>query len=380
ALKVDPTDYQVLMNLGFIEIHKNNAAAAHGLFKKALYRPANVDSVYKARTLFAIARLHYAEQVYKNASSHAEQALKLNAVNDAADIFRAGVYAALAAETSLAIKRIEEAIILNPALFAIAAVEPDLQPIRKDVLALLSNISIAAKNRAAQVLLEVRKDLSASVTHEEHKLYSDLISMAENHLIKAETLLHKPSYSDCLDGLKNLEILRDVTREIGALPNLYATRQQLEKQLNEAEKRHSKCEAEKKSVPDVTSPEGTYYDASGPLGKFWWFYLFLWPVLTAWDWPFVGKGPEVRAILSGLILAAIGIGVEAIRRTTNNTRYNAQKVQYNKAQQRLKQTSDELVKLSTEISRTRTSLGGVDHEISGYLHRITQKINKLNWK
>jgi len=62
ALELDKTDYQVLMNLGFIEIRKDNAAAAHAFFKKAFSLPGNINSVCQAKTLRAIARLYYTEQ------------------------------------------------------------------------------------------------------------------------------------------------------------------------------------------------------------------------------------------------------------------------------------------------------------------------------
>ncbi len=222
AFKKDKTHYQVLMNLGFIEIRKDNAAAAHGFFKKAFSVPGNIGPFYQAKTLRAIAQLYYTEQTkqgYRDASSHAEQALKLNAANDPEDIFRAGVYGALAEDTPLALKRLEEAITLKPELVAKTAVEPDLQAIKKDVLALLSKIANAAKNKATKLLLEVRKQLTATLTHKEHKQYSDLIPLVENHLKKAETLLHKPSYSDCLHALTNLEIWQGRKRpRIGSDP------------------------------------------------------------------------------------------------------------------------------------------------------------------
>lgn len=48
ALEYDTTDYQVLMNLAYIEIHKDNASAAVTFFRKAISLPENLDSAQNA--------------------------------------------------------------------------------------------------------------------------------------------------------------------------------------------------------------------------------------------------------------------------------------------------------------------------------------------
>lgn len=288
-----------------------------------------------------------------------------------------------------------------------------------------------ARKKASDLLSHVRKDLGAAATHAEHKLYSDLIAPVDKQLLYAGTLLHKgeASYFDRLDVLRNLEVLHAVTRDIGALPNRYAQRQQLIKQLKEAEERHSKCEAkkrsalaEKRSALDVESPEKSYYDAPAVLslavlaGYFVVGYIvgnyeaelerrdhfdgtvrllsfFIWPLFTGipavLDLVFKGDFDLMLALLRAIFLgftpAAIIGGVVAIKRITNNARYNAQRAQYNRAQQRLKQLADELAELDPaeldkEIARAKNSLGEVDHEISGYRRRITQKIGEVNSK
>lgn len=304
---------------------------------------------------------------------------------------------------------------------------------RQGLATLLVAKTNTARKKGSDLFFNVRKDLGAAATHAEHKQYSDLIAPVDKQLFYAETLLHKgeASYFDSLDVLRNLEILQTVTRDIGALPNRYAQRQQLAKQLKEAEERHSKCEAEKKSVDldqgvwigyraEETSPGRTYYyrryfaETGGTLlfaGYFVVGYIvgnyevelerrdvydnsvrlvsfFIWPLFTGiravlhavFDGDFDLILALLRAIFLGLIPAAIGLGVVAIKRITNDARYNAQRARYNKVQQRLKLLSDEHVKLSTEISRTRSNLGGVDHEISEYRHRIAQNIGEIKWK
>jgi len=69
ALDFDTTDYQVLMNLAYIEMHKGNSETASTFFKKSLNLPENLDSHSKARTLWALGRLSYAENDYQNALS-----------------------------------------------------------------------------------------------------------------------------------------------------------------------------------------------------------------------------------------------------------------------------------------------------------------------
>ena len=59
ALDYDMTDYQVLMNLAYIELHKGDLKAAYKWFKDALNLPENLNNSSKSRTLWAIARIFY---------------------------------------------------------------------------------------------------------------------------------------------------------------------------------------------------------------------------------------------------------------------------------------------------------------------------------
>ena len=94
ALDCDMTDYQVLMNLAYIEIHKNNAKAAYGFFNDALKLPQNLDALSQSRTLWAITRLFYTTKNYEKAFQYAEQSLKIGR-REANGIFMTAIYATL---------------------------------------------------------------------------------------------------------------------------------------------------------------------------------------------------------------------------------------------------------------------------------------------
>jgi len=253
--------------------------------------------------------------------------------------------------------------------------------------------------------MDARKEFGATSMHKEHKQYSDLIAPVEDQLRNAEKLLEKPSYSDCVEAVRNLEILRDVIHDISSLSGHYANRQQLQKELKKAEERRRECEATQ--LPIFAGPPGrTGHDMAPALvlaivtGYFvvghiigshkdiWVIHFLLWPLTTGLpavlDWLIVGKVDRIlallRAILLGLIPAAIVLVITAIVRIRDNARYNVRKTRYDKVQQRRKQLDDELAKLSTEISRATYGLDAVAHEISGHRHRIAQKIGELNWK
>ena len=153
ALTKDKTDYQVLMNLAFIQIHKGNAQAAFDFFDKALRRPdpSRLDNVHRrGRALWATARLHYAEGQYADALKTADRALAFEKTPTGDALFTTGVYAArgrrrlVPSENS---RRHRNEIVT---VFAKAAAAPSFGKMRADVIRLLSQM-------AAAVLADARR-------------------------------------------------------------------------------------------------------------------------------------------------------------------------------------------------------------------------------
>jgi tetratricopeptide (TPR) repeat protein len=79
ALDYDMTDYQVLMNLGFIELNKGDSDISIAYFRDALILPERLDSESKAITLKTIARVYYSLSNYKQALLYSEEAFKVYA-------------------------------------------------------------------------------------------------------------------------------------------------------------------------------------------------------------------------------------------------------------------------------------------------------------
>ena len=235
ALGCDTTDYQVLMNLAYIEIHKDNASEAFTFLKKAVSLPENLDSASKSRTLWATARLYYAEKDYTKAFLFAEQAFNHDNQNDPKRIYALGVYAALAGKKTIALERIERSILIDPAYFSKCAVDPDLEAIKQDILKLLSRLSTEAESEARQAVNLIAKQISE--IEKEPSGNNDFNVWVKNQLNKAEEGMQNPSYSFCLRCVKDMNIMLE--RIILPMKNLipfYSKRNLLQKDFNNKQK------------------------------------------------------------------------------------------------------------------------------------------------
>lgn len=219
ALDYDSTDYQVLLNLAFIEIHKGDAPRAFQYFDDALSLPDHLDGAAKARGLWATARLHYAESEYRKALDTANRALGLEkATGDA--LFTTGVYAALAGERDLCLKRIRTAIEIDPGLFAKVAAAPNLGGMRADVLRLLSQMASAALADAMRALADNREALGEVTKGKHASSYQDLLVTVRKKIDQAEMLLDAPSYGGCLGVTTSLGEVREVIAQLALLERL----------------------------------------------------------------------------------------------------------------------------------------------------------------
>lgn len=245
ALDFDMTDYQVLMNLAYIELHKENAEGAMAYFQDALSLPASLDGHSKARTLWAIARLYYVNREYKNALAYAEKALEVESqipkyshkihaffnvasyydpdqetknylerasieieCRDPKHIFTNGMYAALAEDKNRALSRIRTAIETDSSLFILAAIDPDLELIRQDVLALLGQMSIEKFRKAVSLVEEFQSSINHLKTYKGNELCPNFIPTVQNILDDSKMILKQESYSRSLQCIANLAHLK----------------------------------------------------------------------------------------------------------------------------------------------------------------------------
>ena len=163
AIDFDMTDYQVLMNLAYIELHKENADKSMSYFQDALSLPTSLDSSSKARTLWSMARLHYVNRDYQKALLYAEESLKTVykiEEENPRSIFTLAIYAALAGRKDQALRLVQSSIKMDSDLFTLAAVEPEFESIRQEVLELLGKMSIQSFGQAVDSVEEVQQLIS----------------------------------------------------------------------------------------------------------------------------------------------------------------------------------------------------------------------------
>lgn len=156
ALEKDATDYQVLMNLGFIALEENEFKEAQFYFKNALNLPEKPDLDMRVNALNALARLYFANNDFNSALACAEESIRQNQRKDPNDIYTAAIYAFHANKREKTLDYIERAIRMDPIYFSKVTVEPDLAPFREEILGLLSRMSMEAKRIVMDILRKTR--------------------------------------------------------------------------------------------------------------------------------------------------------------------------------------------------------------------------------
>ena len=256
ALDYDSTDYQVLMNLGFIAAHKGQTDAAFTYFKKALTLPDSLDDPAKARALWALARVHYSQKRFSEAYTTAEQAKALSTPVRAADILTVGVYAAPLGKTALAIQQCCYALTLDPALYSTIAAyaELDLHPIRDNVLTMLAQMTQDALKRAMSHIISVQRALSKAIQAPQASHYTDLVEDIRKRISEAETWLRRASYEDCLKLSESTKQLVLIPDEISQLDARYADLPRNIEKVAEAEARHQSVLEQSGEQAEVPPP------------------------------------------------------------------------------------------------------------------------------
>jgi len=221
ALEKNRTDYQVLMNLAFIEIHKGDAHAAFDYFRKALTRPdpSCLGAAAKARALWAMARLHYAEGQYTEALKTANRALALEETPTGDALFTVGVYAGRAGDADLCLKAIRDAIEIDPSVFAKAATAPSFGKMRTEVLRMLAEMAGPAY-KGKRAVADARKALEEVANAKHVSSYEHLLVTVRQKIDQCERLLESASYTDPCDVCNPLREVREVIAEISSLERL----------------------------------------------------------------------------------------------------------------------------------------------------------------
>lgn len=238
ALNSDTTDYQVLMNLAFISLHKNDADEAFSFFKKALSLPENLDDASKARNLWATARLFYSEKDFAQAQAYAEKAFRHEQAAKEGGLFKLGVYQALAGQEEKAIGSLRNAIDMDPALFGRCAVEPDLLVIRDRVISLLAE----SASGALKTVEETKQQVEALVSKiEAGKPKDDLvlywIGKVKQRLKMLDEGLKAPTYVFLVKWQWNLSRLRVVLQALVQTAALCKKKRTVQENVNDAKAR-----------------------------------------------------------------------------------------------------------------------------------------------
>lgn len=222
ALGFDTTDYQVLMNLGYIEIHKDNDTVAFTYFNKASTLPENLDQESSFRTIWAIARLHYATGKFEKAYNYAQKALATTTqgAQEADNILTSATYAALAGKEEDALQKLIKAIQVNPSTFALAATHPDLEQIRPSVLHKLGELSYRV-NEDAISKYKICNDLLNKVKHSNYcNHYDSTLNLIDKKFDAIKRSMSAPSYSDSIKTIQTCDILLKLLNMLLALDKI----------------------------------------------------------------------------------------------------------------------------------------------------------------
>ncbi len=372
ALNFDTTDYQVLMNLAFIEIHKENPSQAFTYFRKALSLPVNLNSISRARTLWATARLHYTEKNFAQAYTYAEEAFKHDNKDDPRVFYDLGVYAALAGRKSIALEKIEQAIQGDVAYFSKCSVDPDLKSIETDILLLLARLSVGAEFRARQMVEQVDEELVYLENKEELKNRGSFIQEIRGIIHNAIAGLQRPSYTFCRRCADVMDKIKELLSQYKGLVPLYM---QLEKCQSDCERDSRVC----LTMPEPAEksrdlPKTVYmlmisisYILPGALlasagttveGMSWGTLLVLWPFWIALEfiWPHNGMTAMQEAGLTGLLIVGIIWGIVHLVRWVRANKYDRMSRAYSIVRQQFHRSERMAMKVRHDINAIHAAI------------------------
>jgi len=246
ALKLDNTDYQVLMNLSAVALRKGNVEQAITYLTDALTLPPALDARSKADALWSLARIRYALEDYGAASEVAQHSLSL--LSEPRRVLQRGAYCILAGQLQQGLALIEGAIQSEPGMFAVAVSTPDLAAHRQAVLALLERL-------ARERLGELHRGLDAVV--------SDLPPAAPDHLTafldahkKLAQLVQASSYSECCRLLIKLGALGEARQRLTSIQSVAKELAQAEEGAKEAAEDLEAAQLRRQKIAQISKTPG----------------------------------------------------------------------------------------------------------------------------
>ena len=213
ALDFDTTDYQVLMNLGYVAVNLEDPEAALKWFKKASVLPPDLDASSRAAALAAVARSYYVLEQYSHAARSISDAHGI--ANKAANAYLAGTYHALALQVPQCLHWLRISIESEPAYIARAAVDPDLEGVRADVLAMICQLCVDARQSAEQSLKQARQEASNACQHA--MIRESACSSIQMQLQCARRSFRGHSYSEYRLCVHNATMLRKAVSNLLSL-------------------------------------------------------------------------------------------------------------------------------------------------------------------
>jgi hypothetical protein len=152
---------------------------------------------------------------------------------------------------------------MDSALFTLAAVEPEFESIRQEILELLGKMSIQSFGQAVDSVEEVQQLISQLKTYKGNEKCPDFLPTVQQVFDNAKKLLKNESYSKCVKCINELEslkqlckkanmILQDIGNNMNELDKLIQQKMVIERrlesqdlQLKEARKRFANFESKK---------------------------------------------------------------------------------------------------------------------------------------
>jgi tetratricopeptide (TPR) repeat protein len=257
ALHYDMTDYQVLVYLGRIELRKGRADTAFAFFQDALTLPPNLDVAAKALTLWDIAVLASTAEKYEEAIHHGDLSLSLG--KKSANLYETAIWAAWCGRAADSVGRLREAIEMNPSLLGRATVDLGFEPIRVQVMDLLSSMAREAEDKAKAIAAEIAARMQDIVKGNGSNQCESQINRMRIALANWEELLSKPSYSSCVKYAENMGralplltnagiLVCEIGVDCGESEVKASTKHNLSQSLRS-------CEARCKELPDLPLPD-----------------------------------------------------------------------------------------------------------------------------
>ena len=246
ALEFDTTDYQVLMNLAYIEVHKDDGPTSIDYFHRALVLPEQLDGNSRYRAMWGIARVHYATGDFSSALKGALNAIKELEKNhekvNPSDFVTAAGYAAQAGNKRDALNLVYRAIEYRPTLFAKVAAERELFPVRQEVLEKLSNLAKAAYDESVAVYGKTEDKVNSIKERKLTTECSQSIATAAVRLTSLKDKLKTPSYIGCLATLRTIAVVNDLLFHIDRLNNTSLEQSSARAEIKTQERLKTKAE------------------------------------------------------------------------------------------------------------------------------------------